>query len=491
MTRRFIVLSLLILLFASTSQVVTAQVYNNPNSGGQSPAKALELYNRAKEAFRMQDWNACIQICKAAKNFDHGNKDIFHLQALALAEHGDNYNAMMEFRAALSLDYNFLECRNNYGTFLKKTGKVKEAKKEFKECIKINPNYAQPHYHLGEILQLEGDLDGAIEEYRTAVNLKPEYPDAQRDLALALNEKYEKGELKSISESLEHLQTAARLLPNNPMIHWYIGRIWCNQGNLDEAEKEYRLSLMNDPNLAAGHFELGRLRYHRGDLDRTRVEMQAALKVSPVYTKEKNYPGIERKVTKTYLAKAFEYKGYLVFASREWKDVASLTYDNAPIYKHIDALAKQWEKNEKAKKKKNTPQIDRDEVQALLERGIGEVDGGNLPGAMKSFVRASELNPQCFEAHQYIGGILEQQGDLTRAMERYQQALALNPGYDGLYYNMAFVLEKMHLPVEAGRMYKKFHNLAGRYPYDPKHIIDLQLQDVREQMRQKDNQSGF
>src|SRR5579883_188221 len=267
---------LLLLAPAVLVSAAPAQVYNNPNSGIQNPLKAQELFAKAKEAFANGDYSAAINILEAAKNFNHSDKNIIHLLALSYAENGDNYHAMMWFRAALSLDYNFLEARNNYGVFLKKTGKVKEAKKEFEVCIQINPNYAEPHYHRGEILHEQGDLDGAIEEFRTAVYLKQNYFEAQRDLGISIYEKYEKGELKDISESLEKLQNAAKLIPRNPMVHYYLSHIWCSEGNLDEAEKEFRISLMCDPNFAVGHYELGKLRYLRGDPIRCLLEMQAA-----------------------------------------------------------------------------------------------------------------------------------------------------------------------------------------------------------------------
>src|SRR5690606_4887596 len=111
--------------------------------------------------------------------------------------------------------------------FMMKTGKIKEAKKEFEECIKINPNYAEPHYHRGEILKQQGDLEAAIEEFRTAVTLKPKYPEANRDLGLAIYEQYSQGKLKDISESLDKLQEAAKLIPQDPMVHYYMGTIWC------------------------------------------------------------------------------------------------------------------------------------------------------------------------------------------------------------------------------------------------------------------------
>jgi hypothetical protein len=68
-------------------------------------------------------------------------------------------------------------------------------------------------------------------------------------------------------------------------------------------------------------------------------------------------------------------------------------------------------------------------------------------------------------------------------LQKYQAAIAVKPKYDGLYYNQAYLLEKMGLPADAGLMYQRFHEVSGRYPYDPKHIVSLQQDDARQRAR--------
>ncbi|MBZ0185628.1 MAG: tetratricopeptide repeat protein [Candidatus Obscuribacterales bacterium] len=485
---RFIVSTLSCLLLATGSGF--AQVYNNPNAGGQSPDKANELYMKAKEAFNYGDFHAAIEILKAAKNFNHADKNIIHLLALAYAEQGNNYDANMWFRSALSLDYNFIEARNNYGIFMHKTGKLKDAKKEFETIITINPNYPDAHYNLGVILKEQGDLDNAIEQFRSAIHLKPNYFAAQRELGMSLYEKYERGELKEISESLDKLQNAAKLIPNNPMVHFYLGKIWCSQGNLDEAEKEFRLALRCDAQLAAGHYELAKLRYLRGDPDRCLSELKTGFKVNPVYTDSKKYPGVNLKNMRELSARCNEFKGNLMIAANDWKEVAEQTHNNQAILKHIQALVKESQRNRK--RNKNAPVFDAQQVQALIDTGIQETDEGNFNGAKRTFNRVLELNSDSFEGYQNLGALYEVEGQFDKAMSQYKKAVAIMPDYDGLYYNMAYLLEKMQLPVEAGRIYKKFHDIAGKYPYDPKHIVKLQLEEIRQQRREDSQRNtGF
>ncbi|HEY9720121.1 MAG TPA: tetratricopeptide repeat protein [Trichormus sp.] len=476
------------LLLSATTVTALAQgqqewVYQ-PQPGENRP-QAYAIYQHALAAFQAGDNNTCLQLCKTALNLDHANKHLIHLEALAYAQAGDNYNAMMMFRSALTLDYNFLPCRNNYGMFMKKTGKRDEAQHMFEECIRIDPKYPDAYYHLGEILREKGDLDQAIENFEQATRLNPNYFEAQRDLGLAIYERAEQGMGGQIVDSMGALQKASRLVPDNPMIWYHIGVIDCALGKLDDAEAMFRTSLMKDAKLAASHWELARIRYLRGDPDRCVSEILICKKINPVYTDSHKYPSVDLLPLQQELAECYEVKGKMEDAMDTFKDVASMQKNNTATLKHIADLQKELKANAKRHSSKKAPSFDPAEVQALVTKGISESEDGDIEGAKHSFDRALELNPNSYEATQNIGALLEASGDLTGAMAKYQQAMALEPTFDGALYNMAYVLEKANLPADAGMMYQRFHELAGRYPYDPKHIVALQQDDARERARQE------
>ncbi|MBS2009266.1 MAG: tetratricopeptide repeat protein [Cyanobacteria bacterium SZAS TMP-1] len=449
----------------------TAQV----PSWEQAAAQAGPLYSKALQFFAMKNYQSCIECCKMAAKGDPRNKNIPHLCALAYSEMGDTYNANIQFRAALTLDYNFVECHNNYGIFLNKKGEPEEAKKQFKECIRLNPRYAKAYYNLGSILQAQADLDGAVQQYRQAVAIDPNYFDAQRDLGLVLFQKFERGDSGEISESLDKLLAAERLVPDNPMIHYHLGYIYCCNGDLDEGETELRKALMADTQLAAAHYELGRLRYLRGDPNRALFEVKVAQKINPMLAEAKKYPTLERKKLKELQAKCEELTENYDDAIASWNEVASLTANNAPIKKHMSEVSRMARNGGRRDKNAADPAV----VKSTITQGISETEEGNLQAATQTFTRASEMDPKNFIPCQNLGLIYEAQDQLEQAIPMYQRALDLKPKYDGLYYNMAYVLEGLNRRAEAGAWYKRFHDLAGKYPYDPKHIVSLQQEDAR------------
>ncbi len=474
--RRFF---LSLLLFIGWQYFAPGFAQENSEDNAADRQQAFRLYQRALQAFQSEDCHTCVELCNEAITYDHGDKQLYHLQALAYADSGDTVHALEAFHRALDLDYNFIQARNNLGIFQLKLGKIDEAKMTFQECIKIKPKYPDAHYHLAVILQKKGDLDAAIEEFETATRLKPDYFEAQRDLGLAIYERASSG-LSDIADSEEKLKIAERLAPENPMIHYHLGNIFCADGKLDEAEAQFRMALSHDSRLAAAHYELGRLRYFRGDPDRCLVEMNLAAKVSPTYTDGKGYPQIDISQLKSMMAKCYEFKNNIKPAISFWQDVASMTKDNKNILKHINKLERERTEINRRREKGNCQD---GAAQSILIKGITESDAGELDAAKATFESMLNDYPACFEGWQNHGASEEASGNLQAAMSDYKKALDLAANYDGLYFNMAYLLEKMGLAAEAGAMYERFHEIAGKYPYDSKHIVFLEQEYARQQAR--------
>ena len=463
-----------LIVFSFSVLVATAQ---NPQFQGYNPkTMSYMIYQKAMQAFQIGDFNQCIALCAKGLAFNNKSKELAQLQALAYAGNGDNSSAERMFQGAITLDYNYLDCRNNYGVFLKKLQRLDEAKHQFEECIRINPKYDSPYVHIGEIAQEKGDLQTALDNYQTAVNLNPKNFEAQKLLGLAIYEKATSGLGGEIYESLEKLKEAEKILPNNPLIHYYIGYIACANGELDNGEVEYRLALMYDPKMAKAHYELGKLRYLRGDPDRCLSEMLEVEKINPSYTELKKYPNVDLIKIKQYEAKAYELTDDLLNAIEAYKSVQAMRKNDKELAKHITKIDKEL-RTQAHSHKKEAYDI-KGSVEAL-QKGLKATDNNHLTDAQSDFAKALELWPLNFRAKQQLGFIEEINQHLDLALSTYDKVIEMKPDYDGLYYNKGYILEKQNLLAEAGLEYQKFHELAHKYPYDPKHVVSLQQEDAR------------
>lgn len=264
------------------------------------------------------------------------------------------------------------------------------------------------------------------------------------------------------------------------MIHYHLGNIYCADGKFDQAENEFKAALSFDSRLAGAHYELGRLRYFRGDPDRCLVEMNLASKISPTYSEDKKYPSIDIAQLKSMMAQCYEMKGDNKRAFSYLNDVASMTKSNKELLKHLKKLEKQPVEIHRQK----AGCLD-DTVQALLIKGITQSDSNELDAAKATFTIMTTNYPDCFEGWQNLGALEEASSNLQEAMADYKKAIELAPEFDGLYFNMAYLLEKMGLAADAGGMYEKFHSLSGKYPYDSRHIVGLEQEYARQQMKMR------
>ncbi len=210
------------------------------------------------------------------------------------------------------------------------------------------------------------------------------------------------------------------------------------------------------------------------------MEMNIASKISPTYSEGKKYPAIDIAALKTIMAKSYEVKEDYKRAASFWSDVSAMTKDNKALLKHITKLEKQ--KPEQDRKKVSCQDS---EVQSMLVRGITQSDSKEFDAAKSTFESMTLNYPHCFEGWQNLGALEEAQSNLQSAMADYKKAMELSPTYDGLYFNMAYLLEKMGLLAEAGNMYQQFHVLSGKYPYDSRHIVGLEQEYARQQARMR------
>lgn len=440
-------------------------------------AKAVAIFREGLEAEK-SDLNAALELFRKATTTDRKFKEAHYKCGLTAAKLGMNEEAMNEFRTAMNLDNNYIQCRNDYALFLQHNKDDTEgAVDQWKQIIRLDPKYPYPYYFIGMVLHKKGDLDGAIDNFETYVRLKPESADGQLELGLCIFERAQTDDIMTAVKALEH---AAQLAPKNPMVHYHLGTIYATKGNLDDGESEWRTALQCDSRLAAAHWELARLRYNRGDLNFCMAELAEAQKINPTYTNEKKYPMLRVVDLKTYRAKCLEHKGKLAEAIDAYVELAQAKGSDALYTAHIEELKKKIKLIQKERKKKPLT-YDPEEIDALVDKGQASFEDGRLEEAKASLERALELNPNSLEATMALCAVQEAQGDLNAAAASNQKAITIDPTFDGAFYNYGYLLEKMNLPADAGMMYKRFHDVSGKYPYDPAHVIKLQQDLIRQQ----------
>ena len=140
---------------------------------------------------------------------------------------------------------------NNLGYVYNKQGRFKEAVREYQIALRLDPGDFQVHNNLGVAYKGLGHPEEAIREYQNALRLKPDDAFAYYNMGNIFREQ------RAFEKAIQHYQAAIRLVPDDvAVIHNNLGIAYTGQGNLKEAEREFRIALALDPNFKAARRNL-------------------------------------------------------------------------------------------------------------------------------------------------------------------------------------------------------------------------------------------
>jgi tetratricopeptide (TPR) repeat protein len=158
-------------------------------------------------------------------------------QAMAheLAKHGDNSQAIENYRAALKINPNLPGLHFELAEMLNISSAPdarEEAESEYKKAIEVNPLDEQAECRLGDIAARRNDLKEAYDRYAQAVQLRPDDADADIGLAKVL---MAMGQPQKAEPLLEH---AIQLDPTSAVAHFRLSTIYRQAGRTADAQRE-------------------------------------------------------------------------------------------------------------------------------------------------------------------------------------------------------------------------------------------------------------
>ncbi len=131
-----------------------------------------------------------------------------------------------------------------------------------KNIAKMNEQDPKHQFNLGLFHLREGNFDEAIRYLNKALELKPDYDHALCTLGLAYSMK---GELQ---KSVDYLKKCLNINPGMTEAHNYLGVAYQELGFLEEAEKEFKIAIMdtNYQSRELPYYNLARIYLSRNEL---------------------------------------------------------------------------------------------------------------------------------------------------------------------------------------------------------------------------------
>lgn len=263
------------------------------------------------------------------------------------------------------------------GLVAEQVQKPLEAKKYYEQAIALDTWYAPAQYSFALLLHHQGHTGAAIEHYQRALEVNQDWAEAHNNLGNAYLD------LGQFPEAIASYQAALARNPDLVSALYNLGICFQGLGQLTEAIACYEQALHLNPEDADAHNNLGSLYLELDRLPDAIEEFQGAIAANP-----------ELLAAHYNLAYALQCHGNLTAARDRYGEV--LLRNN----KH---------------------------PQALLQMGHLCLADNDPLGAITHYQRCLSLDPMNGLAHSGLATALFEMGDLSPALEHYNQAIRLLP----------------------------------------------------------------
>ena len=277
-----------------------------------------------------------------------------------------------------------------------------EALAALRRAVTLDPSFAGAHHTLGMALARFGQHEEAGRAFALAVEIDPEFAEAHANLGLILAQRGQ------FAEARGRLSRAVELRKDAPAAaywHYLIGKTLREEGRPEEAAKHYEQATKLRPDYAEAYLALGLVRNLLRERPSALEALSKAVALAP------NHAGARYELGKLLVS-----LGDAEQAVEQLRAADRLAPGGRSVLFALQRALRRIDQTEQA-----------DEVQARLKEVLRRDDRGR-----ETALLATQRNNEAVE--------IERQGKLSAALEKYRQALELNPFHPGFRRNLGLVL---------------------------------------------------
>lgn len=269
----------------------------------------------------------------------------------------------------------------------------------------------------------------------------------------------DKADANKTADNKDAEQPSEEKLHELSVFHWNLSKKYSKEGDLDLAQTELDLAIMNWPGMQAAHRDLCVLSLMRFNLARSLAEFMMTVGLGEAVPLNEDESS---KLLQDSMVK--HYKKGLVFArQRDWAKTVSelelavhLVPDDFAVQRAL-AFAYgnmgNWEKAEQHYK--TTFELAPHDGSSRADLAYFLEKNGKTSEAQKEMEEAVKSQPKAAAYHVDLSWMAETRGDLDTASRELQQAVTLNPKHAGLWAHLGRVLERKGEKTQALDAYAK------------------------------------
>ena len=211
-------------------------------------------------------------------------------------------------------------------------------------------------------------------------------------------------QLRHWQNSVTLFKHTVAVTANNDILHYNLGALFAQAGNIDEAIKHWTEALRIEPAQPTIHKNLAILLTQQGKTDLAIEHYRLALKYKP------NDPAAQQGLR-------------MLLAERGLTDPAEVLYNRANVF------AQQRRFDEAITCYIEAIKLKPDYAAAHNNLGNALFLQGKHERALSHYSQAIQIDPNSVDAHYNMAVLLAQQGKTDQAIEKYRKALQLNPNH--------------------------------------------------------------
>jgi tetratricopeptide (TPR) repeat protein len=200
-----------------------------------------------------------LEARREAVHVAPANRDYLDGLAMALHQIGDSDGARREYDECLSLDPGNYDCHRGMTNLLENEGDLEGAVAEYRRELAINPGFTQERLELARVLQSTGDSKRAFAECEEILD-RDHDADQSWDVFCDAQAHHRMGYILlaqgSAEDAVGEFRIAVATVPELQWFHYGLGEALDKAGASDQAEREFRDLLREDPENAAANNEM-------------------------------------------------------------------------------------------------------------------------------------------------------------------------------------------------------------------------------------------
>lgn len=354
--------------------------------------------------------------------------------------------ALFEYRKILMINPHCAQAHIEFGIFLYELGYFEKAENEFKRAIEIKPHDERAHYWLGHTFTFTKRVsfhersELAAEVWKKAIELNPTFVDPY--ISIACHYDF----MRESERAIEFLEEALRIEPNNAEAYYQLGDIYLRKGMYYEAEKNFRMVLMIDPNF-----------------DNAAEKLKATISLKELQEEVLKSPeSAEARLKLTrYLSNFATHLGIRGLMAKELRKIIDLDPNNAEAYYLLSEIIIFLDPSDDTKREKELEYLEKatilnpNYIEARVALGSLYYSKGRYECAEKELRKVIEIEPNHVRANLLLATLFTEFNFIQDAEEIYKKLVKLGVADKGLYSSYVEVLLKLGKFNEILEVFKK------------------------------------